>query len=113
MAAIRDYLAEDWEVMDDPRTVTYHARLPGGGFAAPVTVGSAVRRAVGQDDAAFLPEALLAQVLTVWHLWREKLGGVVPRNTDVVQEGAARWVVQRADEVDEGERYRLVCQRER
>jgi hypothetical protein len=105
-------LADDWEIIDDVRTVQYLRRTSPSTFAAAVDVEKAFRRAIDKGDAALSPQ-LLASSGLIWHLWRAKLGGITPKTTDVVLEGSARWTVVRVEVMDEGERFRLTCVRER
>lgn len=98
--------------MDDVKTVSYLSRTGHNTFAPAVTVTDALRRAIDKDDTAHPPESLSQQRVT-WHLWRAKIGVTVPKTTDVIVDGAARWVVVAATTTDEGERYRLECVKER
>lgn len=108
-------LADDWEVMDDVRTVSYLSRTGPSTFATAVSVTDALRRASKKDDQHVAwGSALLAIRRVAWHLWTAKLGSVVPKTTDVILEAdGTRWTVTEVEIMDEGQRWRLECLKER
>lgn len=105
--------SDDWRIIDDTRTVTFYAKTS---MAAPTTGGvsveAAFRTAVDRDETARSPD-LLAKGGVAWHLWAAKLGATVPKVGDVVSEAGVRWTVTSVKTCDEGQRYRLVCVKER
>lgn len=106
-------MADDWEVMDDVRTVSYLSRNGPSTFATAVSVTDALRRASKKDDLAHPPPPLALRRVA-WHLWTAKLGSVVPKTTDVVLEAdGTRWTVTEVEIMDEGQRWRLECLKER
>lgn len=107
------YLAEDYQWIDDPRTVTFHEKTANrpNAYADEVQVENCLRTAPTRDDVE-----LLATAEVVFNLWKSQMGETppVPKNGDVVEEAdQTRWTVKRVQIMDEGERYRLTCQKER
>lgn len=113
MADLASIMADDWRIMDDVRTATYYSRSGPSTFAAGVSVTDCLRRATDKNDQA-RPPGPLAQQQVDWHLWVARLGATVPKTTDVIEEAdGSRWVVTKVDKLDEGQRYRCRCLKER
>jgi len=97
-------------------SIQYYRRIGSSSFAAAVAVDGAFENAVERDEGVFAGEQL-ANASTVFHLWRDKLAGLVPRANDVIEQGGVRWMITAVRNCDRGsngpERYRCECTKER
>lgn len=111
---LRTALSEDWAVFDTPRTVTLRARSEiSGGTPALTTITHVQREATTVDDLAFAP-ALLNKRSAAFNVWRSRLGAsAAPREDDVLDDGSVRWKAILIQVLDEEQRYRVICIRER
>jgi hypothetical protein len=112
MVNVAGNLANHWRYVSDPRAVQLLSAGPTG-YAAPVDIANALRRAISKDDVLAFP-ALLNTQAVVWHLWLAQLGVARPKTHDViVDESGVRWQVVSVKIMDEGQRFRCVCQKEK
>lgn len=103
-----------WEIVGNKETITYFERDTDAAFdpTAGTTVTDAKRRAPTKLEQS-LGGGLLRQTQLVWHLWTEKLGSIVPKIGDVIEDSASvRWTVTLVEIQSYVQRYRLTCQRE-
>ncbi len=107
-------LSNDWQLIDDPVTVTLRPKTGEGVWAAGAAVTDCQRAGITQEDAETVP-ALLLQEGAVFHLWTAKLFAVVPKLGDKVVHGVTVWLVQVVGKFDRDangvQRYRLTCLR--
>lgn len=106
-------VADEWQFIDGLEVVTYFVRLTEGTFVTPATtIPNCLPREVSREWMASV--GLLDKTGKVWHLWASQASGVVPKEQDVVQDGAGvRWAVKRVQKQTLGTRYRLTCIKER
>lgn len=115
-------LSGDWQVIDNPITITYFVKTGEGAFAAGVTVNFAQRAhyAPGRVELAQYKQRSGSATLQIFGssfmVWKAQLGGVVPKIGDyLTDEEGQSWVVDKMTPLDlnpDGsfQRYRLVCQ---
>ena len=104
--------ADTWQIIDNTETATYYVRTADDAFNAGVNVENAKRRAPNYSELQ-MANALLANGDLVWHLWRAKLGSIVPKVNDIIKgTDGTRWVVVALASQSYAERQRLICQQE-
>ena len=104
--------SKTWQIIGNTETATYYVRTDDDAFNAGVAVEKAKRRAPSYSEMS-LAGALLANGDLVWHLWKDKLGDIVPKVNDLIK-GAdgTRWIVKALASQSIAERQRLICQQE-
>jgi len=108
---IASTLTDDWQFFDDPRTLTYEVKTANNPntFSDAVSQENCIREAPTYTD-----RQLFANAETVFHLWLAKAGNIVPKNGDRITEADGTvWQVLHSERNDEGQRYRLTCQKVR
>ena len=110
-------MANTWQLLANPTTITYHQRTGSGTFAAGVQVDYAFKTAVERDAQALTEYGQLASGQSTFHLWRAKLGGIIPKANDVIEDDeGVRWMVygvtNAARDTTGVQRYRCLVTRE-
>lgn len=110
-------LSNDWQVIDDPQTVTFAAATgTEGSYATSVSVTYAQWEELTEKDFLRLSLRLSAGQRTRWvNLWTAKLQGNVPKKHDKITDAAGvDWIVEEVDYCDLDatgiQRYRCLVQ---
>ncbi len=109
-------LSGGWRIMDSPVTVNYRSKTSVNTWAAGVDVTYCQRNSVTKADIASNSK-LLEKDSSVFHLWTQKLGGIVPKIGDILTHDGAKWDVTEVGMCDRDtngvQRYRAIVLRSR
>jgi len=97
-----------WKYITGRETVTYYAKTGEAVPANGVSVPNAKRWPLSKE--LILADAMLAKFGLKWTVWRNQLGGVLPKIGDVLEDQyGVRFVVQRVDVESLAQRFDLTC----
>ncbi len=109
-------LSKDYLLIDDPVTVEYAVKTTENTWGDPQEVDYCQRNALTKDDIKVAQvdfPHLLQKDMTVFHLWRDNLGEIVPKIGDKLTHDSKLWVVQSVMEMDRdgcgAQRYRVMA----
>lgn len=105
---------DDWAVFDDPISLSYLSKTGQNQYAAAVPIDAALRGSVTAADVA-MSAILATKRSAVFHIWKSRMPNTSPKKNDVIVEVAsgAKWTVETAQVMDQGNRHRLTCTLER
>lgn len=92
-------LANDWQVIDDPITVTLYQKTGEGQYDTGTQVQFVYKQEITKFDILKMP-ALLEQDSSIHHMWAAKLGGKVPKLGDQVVDADGSWIVKKVEKMD-------------
>jgi hypothetical protein len=114
-------LVNDWQIIDDPQTVTYYVKTGEGTYASGVSISGCQRshkNPSGEELALEVEQngkGEMQVMRSAWYLWTTKLGSIVPAIGDYLTDTAStKWIVKKSVPMDwDGggvfERYKCVC----
>lgn len=100
----------DWDLVEGLEDVTFFSATSESAYEASgiVTKGKQMPLSKAQVMAG---DIQLSRFGVVWHVWKELLGGRVPKYKDKIVAGGVKYLIQSVDVVSLTNRYRCTCLR--